>query len=98
MPAIEPLVSSEWLSQHLRDPDLRIVDATVQISPTFQIVSGRADWERAHLPGAVFADLMALSDPGAPAFLFRMPTAEHFAAGIGRLGIGDDTRVVLYDA
>lgn len=98
MRAIEPLVSSDWLARHLGEPDLRVVDVTVQITPTFQIRSGRADWERSHIPGAVFADLLELSDPDAPAFLFRMPSAERFAAGMGRLGIGDRTRVVLYDA
>ncbi len=98
MPTIEPLVSTAWLTENLGAPDLRIVDATVQITPTFQVTSGRADWERAHVPGAVFADLLELSDPSAPPFVFRMPTAERFAAYVGRLGIGDGTRVVIYDA
>lgn len=98
MGAIEPLVSASWLTEHLTDPDLRIVDATVQITPLFQITSGHTDWERSHIPGAVFADLLQLSDPAAPPFLFKMPSAEHFAGYLGTLGIGDGVRVVIYDA
>ncbi|MGE5183359.1 MAG: sulfurtransferase [Acidobacteriota bacterium] len=98
MRSLPPLVPTSWLADHLHEPDLRIVDATVQITPAFQVTSGRGDWERAHVPGAGFADLLELSDPSAPAFMFRMPTAERFAAYMGRLGIGDGTRVVIYDA
>jgi thiosulfate/3-mercaptopyruvate sulfurtransferase len=92
------MISTSWLAAHRGEPDLRIVDATVQISPTFQVTSGRSDWERAHIPGAVFADLLELSDPSAPPFAFRMPSPERFAAYLGRLGIGDTTRVVVYDS
>lgn len=98
MSTFQPLRSSSWLAENLGDPDLRIIDATVQITPTFQVTSGYRDWERAHIPHAVHADLLELSDPGAPPFMFRMPTAERFAHYMGRLGIGDGARVILYDA
>ena len=58
--------------------------------------SGRISYARAHIPGAGFADIPgALSDPASP-FAFTLPAAEHFAAAIGRLGIGDGTHVVAY--
>ncbi|HEU0032254.1 MAG TPA: rhodanese-like domain-containing protein [Kofleriaceae bacterium] len=98
MSKIPSLVSSSWLAGNLSGSDLRILDATVQITPTFQVSSGRKDWELAHVPGAAHADLLALSDPSAPPFMFRMPSIERFAAFMGELGIGDGTRVVLYDA
>lgn len=98
MSRIEPLISSSALAEKLGQADLRIVDATVQITPAFQVTSGRRDHERAHVPGATFADLLELSDPSAPPFMFRMPTTERFASYMGRLGIGDGTRVVIYDA
>jgi thiosulfate/3-mercaptopyruvate sulfurtransferase len=60
------------------------------------VESGRESYTRAHIPGAGFADIPgALSDPASP-FAFTLPAAEHFAAAIGRLGIGDGAHVVAY--
>lgn len=97
MATIPALVDGAWLEQHLDDPDLRIADATVQITPDFQITSGRGDWEKEHIPRSTFADLLDLSSPNAPPFTFAWPDADWFAARMGRLGIGERTRVVLYD-
>ncbi len=95
---MERLIDPTWLADHLADPDLRILDATVQITPDFQITSGRERWREAHVPGAAFADLLELSSPNAPAFTFTWPDADWFAEKMGRLGVGPGTRVVLYDA
>ncbi|HVX30097.1 MAG TPA: sulfurtransferase [Nitrolancea sp.] len=94
---IEPLVETGWLADHLGDPDLRILDCTVKLGPD-GAVSGRADWEVAHIPGSAFADLLHdLSDPDNTRYSFPFPPAEQFAAAMSRLGVGDGTRVVLYD-
>lgn len=97
--SLQPLVEPEWLEEHLGDPDLRVVDATVQIKlwPFPRIRSGKREFKRGHIPGAAFGDLLQLSDPAAPSYTFTMPSAERFAEHMGRLGIGDGTRVVLYD-
>ncbi len=92
------LVEPAWLQEHLGDPDLRILDATVQITPDFQVTSGRERWSEAHVPGAAFADLLELSSPNAPPVTFTWPDADWFATGMGKLGVGPGTRVVLYDA
>lgn len=95
---MDALVSAEWLASRLGDPELRIVDATVQIDPTAGVESGRAEWEHGHIPGSAFADLLGdLSEPD-PVVGFRMPSAARFAAVMGGLGVGDGTRVVVYDA
>ncbi len=96
---LEPLVEPEWLEEHLTDPDLRVMDATVQVKlwPFPRIRSGRRGFKRSHIPGAAFADLLEISDPNAPSHTFTMPGAERFAEYMGRLGIGDGTRVVIYD-
>jgi thiosulfate/3-mercaptopyruvate sulfurtransferase len=98
---MDTLVSPEWLSQHLDDPDLVVLDCTVRVEPnedgTMQILSGRADYEVGHIPSAGFADLMDdLSDGDSP-LKFAVGTPEQFCAAMGTLGVGDDTRVVLYD-
>jgi thiosulfate/3-mercaptopyruvate sulfurtransferase len=96
-PADEPLVSGEWLQARLGTPGLRIVDAT-----WFMPAAGRdarAEFEAAHLPGAVFFDIDAIAAPVADTGLPHMlPTPEAFAAKVGALGIGDGDMVVAYDA
>ena len=95
---IEPLVDSGWLEGELGSPDLRIFDCTVILGPS-GAVSGRTSWEAAHIPGSQFADLMVdLADPDNTRYSFPFPPADQFAAVMSRLGVGDGTRVVLYDA
>ena len=97
---MEPLVSVDWLAEHLHDQDLRVFDATVQVSKWLFVAfvrSGRREWRVGHLPGSAFADLFALSDAEAPRRTFTLPSAERFAAAVGALGIGTEHRVVLYD-
>ena len=95
------LVTAEWLSQHLGDPDLVILDCTVRMVPKegggFTHLSGRAEYEGGHIPSAGFADLLGdLCDTDSP-MSFAIPTPEQFCAAMGALGVGDDTKVVLYD-
>lgn len=98
---MDSLVSAEWLQQHLEDPDLVLLDCTVVTLPDedggFHNVSGRPDYELGHIPSAGFADLKAeLSDLSSP-IEFAVPTPEKFCSAMGALGVGDDSRVVLYD-
>jgi thiosulfate/3-mercaptopyruvate sulfurtransferase len=104
---IDSLVTTEWLSRHLGDPDLVVLDCTVQVEARdgggFRVVSGRSAYERGHIAGAGFADLtgdLADSDlaNGAIPFTFALPAPERFAAVMGALGVGDGSRVVLYSA
>ena len=100
--AMDSLVSTQWLSQHLDDPDLVVLDCTVLIESDGEggsrAVSGKASFDAGHIPGAAFADLLGdLSDPDSK-IGFAVPTPGKFAQVMGALGVGDDTRVVLYDA
>jgi len=99
---MDTLVTADWLSQHLNDPDIVVIDCTVSIEPAeeggIRTVNGRANFESGHIPGARFADLMGeLSDTNSP-LEFALPPPEQFVAAMARLGISDDSRVVLYDA
>jgi len=96
----ELLVETDWLADHLEDPDLRIFDCTTHLIPdpdkVFTVKSGLADYQAGHIPGAGYLDLQAeLSDP-AGEFRFTTPSAEAFAAALGTKGLCDGTRVVLY--
>jgi len=92
---MDTLVTAEWLSQHIGDPDLVVLDCTVVTIPhddgRVHNVSGRPDYEAGHIPNAGFADLKeALSDTSSP-IEFAVPTPEQFCRAMGALGVGDDS-------
>lgn len=94
------LVSTDWLADHLDDPDLRIYDCTTVLIPdpdvTYTIGSGRDGYDEAHIPGAGCIHCQDdLSDTSAQ-HRFMLADPDTFAANAGRLGIGDGVRVVLY--
>lgn len=84
------VVSAHWLSQHLRDPGLVLLH-----------VGDRAEYDREHLPGAQFAALSDFSAPmdhsgAAPQATLDVPPPEVLRASLQKLGISDDSRVVIY--
>lgn len=96
------LVTTEWLAEHLDDPDLVILDCDVLVTPgddgSMQSSSGWEAYTQGHIPNAGFADLVNdLSDKDSP-LEFTMPSVEEFTRTMGLLGVGDSSRVVLYDA
>ena len=98
-----PLVSTQWLADHLGAEKLVVLDATVlpytQPSGKPGYLSGHESYVmNGHLPGAVFADVIEeLSDTSAT-FPFTRPSREQFEAAVGALGIDNETTVVVYDA
>jgi thiosulfate/3-mercaptopyruvate sulfurtransferase len=94
---MDSLVSTQWLAEVIGAPDLRVVDATYFPDlPGEPQREARAEYEAAHIPGAVFLDLANLADKANP-LPAMVPSAEQFAAHVGALGIGDGDRIVFYD-
>jgi thiosulfate/3-mercaptopyruvate sulfurtransferase len=91
---MESLVSTEWLADRLRDPDLVVVDSSWFMPASGR--SGREEFLDAHIPGARFLDIDEVSDRSDPA-PHMLPSAEDFAAAMERLGIGRGDRIVVYD-
>jgi thiosulfate/3-mercaptopyruvate sulfurtransferase len=91
----DPLVSTEWLAKHLNDPNVRVVDATFKMPGILPLP--KDDYLAAHIPGAVFFDVDAVSDHSNP-LPHMFPTADQFGRDVGALGIGNGDTVVLYDA
>jgi thiosulfate/3-mercaptopyruvate sulfurtransferase len=89
----DPLVTTEWLAAHLGEPDLRVVDATFYLPHLKR--DARAEFEQAHIPGAVFFDIEAIADHGNP-LPHMLPDARAFAHAVGALGIGTGDHVVAY--
>ena len=98
----QPLVETDWLAAHLEDPRLRILDCSVIFEDTEDgsrraYFSGRADWEKAHIPGSLFIDFLRdlnVHDP----VPYMMPPPADFAAAMESIGIGEGTQVILYDS
>jgi thiosulfate/3-mercaptopyruvate sulfurtransferase len=82
----EMLVETEWLVEHLDDPNLRIVDADYPVA-----------YGRAHVPGAVgqISSNVYLKTKEGETFLME---PDQFAETMAKMGIGDDTAVVAYDS
>jgi thiosulfate/3-mercaptopyruvate sulfurtransferase len=86
------IVSAEWLTQNLTK--VRVVDASWYMPADKR--DAKAEFEAAHIPGAVFYDIDALSDRGT-SLPHMLPLPEQFARDAGALGIGDNDMVVVYD-
>ena len=91
----DPLVSTEWLASHLGDGRVRIIDASFKMPG----VTPRPyeDHLKAHIPGAVFFDVDAVSDHDS-SLPHMYPAATQFARDVAALGISDDDLVVAYDS
>jgi thiosulfate/3-mercaptopyruvate sulfurtransferase len=101
------LIETDRLAARLDEPDLRILDCTVGFVmredsagvQQVEIVSGREEWRKAHLPGSAFVDLTReLKDQSNTRLMFAMPGAEQFSAVMSALGVGPGVTVVLYDS
>jgi thiosulfate/3-mercaptopyruvate sulfurtransferase len=93
-PHPEALVSTDFLAAHLADPALTLLDASFKlpgVTPT-----AAEDYARAHIPGAVFFDIDAVADHANP-LPHMLPRPDEFARIVGRLGVGDGQKVVIYD-
>lgn len=90
----DPLVSTAWLAEHLEAPDVRVVDASWHM-PAAQREPYK-EFLAAHIPGAVFFDIDDISDETSD-LPHMIPTAVKFASRVRKLGLGDGSRIVVYD-
>ena len=89
------LVSTAWLASHLKDPDLRILDASWHLPDANR--DPRAEYEAAHIPGARFFDIDEISDHRSE-LPHMAPPVEKFVSRMRAMGVGDGHQVVVYDA
>lgn len=94
MTIASPLVSTDWLAQHLQAPDVRIADASWYLPQAGR--DARAEYAGAHIPGALFFDIDDLSDE-ASNLPHMLAPAPKFASRMRKLGIGDGNLIVVYD-
>lgn len=91
----DPLVSTEWLAAHLDDPRVKVIDATFKLPGVLPLPVD--DYLAAHIPGAAFFDVDAVSDHNNP-LPHMYPDAAQFARDVAALGISTGDTVVAYDS
>ncbi|KAM6386706.1 uncharacterized protein FN964_000460 isoform 7-T7 [Alca torda] len=92
------LVSAKWLSEAIRSQQpglaLKVVDASWYLPKMKR--DPKREFEERHIPGAVFFDIDQCSDRTSP-YDHMLPRADDFAEYVGKLGVGNDSHVVVYD-
>lgn len=101
MTVLNPLVSTQWLHDHLHDPNLRVIDIRGHVlpagAPLPHYYSHRADYDTNHISGALFVDWTRdITNPDSPNGT-QIAQPDVYAALMSRLGVGADTFVVAYD-
>ncbi len=91
---METLVSTDWLERELGSPDLKVIDATIFLPNAGR--DARAEYEQAHIPGAVFMDLDEIVDSASP-LPHMLPPEHKLASRMQSLGLKDGSRFVVYD-
>jgi thiosulfate/3-mercaptopyruvate sulfurtransferase len=88
------LVSTDWLAEHMKDPDLRILDASTYLPGVDR--DGRTEYDAVHIPGARFFDIDDVSD-GRSDLPHMVPPIEKFMSRVRAMGVGDGHQIVVYD-
>ena len=91
---VSPLVTTQWLADHLSAPDVRILDASWYLPSEKR--DPNKEYMTQHIPGAVFFDIDKFSDTGS-SYPHMLPAPAEFAAKARALGLGDGHRIVAYD-
>jgi thiosulfate/3-mercaptopyruvate sulfurtransferase len=89
-----PLVTTEWLAEQLSKPDIVVFDATKYLPN--EPKDGRAEFLRAHVPGARYFDIDEIADPDTD-LPHMVPTPGRFAKLMAALGVSNTSRIVFYD-
>jgi len=91
---VAPLVSTDWLKQHLTDPDVFVLDIRSAIDG-----GGVEAYQKGHVPGAIHSDYdkagWRVTRGGVP---FMLPTLPELEKLIGETGIDEDIHVVVVPA
>ena len=92
MSSFGPIVSPEWLRDHIADPDLRVIDFRWYLLGG----KGRDAYEKGHIPGAVFVDLESVTGREGGG-RHPLPSGAKFEREMRRAGVSKRTKVVSYD-
>ncbi|MBC7767702.1 MAG: 3-mercaptopyruvate sulfurtransferase [Phycisphaerales bacterium] len=91
----DPVVPCAWLAERLDAPDVRVIDATWFMPNDPR--DAKALYAERRIPGATFFDIDEIADTGSD-LPHMLPAPEKFASRMKKRGVGDGTRVVVYDS
>src|SRR5262245_49124033 len=90
----DALVSTDWLAARLDAPDVRVVDGSFYLPAAKR--DPKAEFANQHIPGAVFFDIDDIADTSSP-LPHMLPSPEKFSSRVRKLGLGDGSKIVVYD-
>lgn len=90
-----PLVSTDWLLEHIHSPDVHIIDASWHMPNAGR--NAKQEYEDCHIEGAVFFDIDEISELNT-SLPHMVPSPEKFASRARNLGLGDGIKIVIYDS
>jgi len=89
-----PIVSTDWLHEHLEAPDIVIIHAMLAFEKTLDEL--KTEYLETRIPGALPFDIDEIADQSAP-LAHTMPSAVQFSSQMRKMGVGDGQRIVVYD-
>ena len=92
--AKNPIVETDWLDDHLKSPDLIVMDGSWHLPSANR--NPRNEYLAEHIPGALFFDIDDLSDDKS-SLPHMLPSTVKFASRMKKMGVGDGARIVVYD-
>jgi thiosulfate/3-mercaptopyruvate sulfurtransferase len=93
---MDHLVTPAWLREHLSDTEIVVLDASLPVVGVTPATDVRARYLEAHIPGAVFFDVEALSDHETP-LPHMLPSAQAFAQSMAELGVSSEAHLIVYE-
>src|SRR5258708_12373173 len=90
----DALVSTDWLANRLDAPDIRVVDGSFYLPAAKR--DPKAEFTNQHITGAVFFDIDEIADTSSP-LPHMLPSPEKFSSRVRKLGLGDGSKIVVYD-
>jgi thiosulfate/3-mercaptopyruvate sulfurtransferase len=89
------LVETDWLASHLTAPDVVVLDGSMHLPTSGR--NARTEYTAAHIPGALYFDIDQIADKSNP-LPHTLPSTVQFASQMKKMGIGDGSRIVVYDS
>ena len=89
------LVSTAWLADHVNDPGVIVLDGSMHLPTSGR--NARAEYAAEHIPGALYFDIDEVADKSV-ALAHMLPSSAQFGEQVGRMGISNATRVIVYDS
>jgi len=89
------LRTTQWLAEQLGTPGVHVLDASFHVPTAGR--DPRAEFAERHIPGASFFDVDGIRDPNTD-LPHMLPSPDSFADTVSAMGIGNDDKVIVYDA